>query len=335
MPAATLAATKTWTRIAGSVTIPAGYVQAELWININITGTDDANRWYFTDVEWRPASITQPAMAAISTEQTARASADGALSTRIDSVNASLGTTNANVQTEISARAAGDTAQANYTTQVNSKVDSNTASISSAWSSIGGLNAQYTVKIDNNGYVSGFGLASYPVGQGIVSEFAVRADTFSIQLPGYPGIRPFTVGAVYGNPQVIINSAIIGDAAINNAKIGDAQITASKIGSAQIQTAHIGTAQIDTLRIAGNAVSTMVTGSGVTFCTVGYDASGGQVLVIANASGGCDLTIDGNTTRYIDGGTVTWSGALSGHHTFASSCNTGTVVTLTVFEAKR
>jgi predicted phage tail protein len=284
MPAATLAATKTWTRIAGSVTIPAGYVQAELWININITGTDDANRWYFTDVEWRPASITQPAMAAISTEQTARASADGALSTRIDSVNASLGTTNANVQTEISARAAGDTAQANYTTQVNSKVDSNTASISSAWSSIGGLNAQYTVKIDNNGYVSGFGLASYPVGQGIVSEFAVRADTFSIQLPGYPGIRPFTVGAVYGNPQVIINSAIIGDAAINTAKIGDAQITAAKIGSAQIQTAHIGTAQIDTLRIAGNAVTTMASWGGTGDPT--YYASGGDVLVFISANCG-------------------------------------------------
>jgi predicted phage tail protein len=293
--AATQNATATWTRMAGMVTIPAGYTTAELYVMVDFAGgvNNDKNRWYYTDVEWRPASLTQPAMAAISTEQTARASADGALSTRIDSVNASLGATNANVQTEINARAAGDTAQANYTTQVNSKVDGHTASIQSLQSSTNGLNAQYTVKIDNNGYVSGFGLASYPVGQGIVSEFAVRADTFSVQLPGYSGVHPFTIGAVYGVPRVIISNALIGDASIDNAKIGDAQINSAKIAYAAINTAHIGQAQIDTLRIGPNAVTTMASWGGTGDPV--YYASGGDVLVFISANlGAYNSTTGGN-----------------------------------------
>ena len=84
--AGSLAATSTWTRLAGNVTIPDGYTSAQLYVLIDFGAgvNNDKNRWYFTDVEWRPASLVQPAMAAISTEQTARASADGALSTRID-----------------------------------------------------------------------------------------------------------------------------------------------------------------------------------------------------------------------------------------------------------
>ena len=49
-----------------------------------------------------------------------------------------------------------------------------------------GLRLQYTVKIDNNGYVSGFGLASDPVNGVPYSDFMVRADRFSISSPDYP-----------------------------------------------------------------------------------------------------------------------------------------------------
>lgn len=53
-----------------------------------------------------------------------------------------------------------------------------------------GLRLQYTVKIDNNGYVSGFGLASEPVNGVPYSDFMVRADRFSISNPEYtPWVR--------------------------------------------------------------------------------------------------------------------------------------------------
>lgn len=47
----------------------------------------------------------------------------------------------------------------------------------------GQLFAQYTVKIDNNGYVAGFGLASETINGTPTSSFMVRADSFSIVNP--------------------------------------------------------------------------------------------------------------------------------------------------------
>jgi predicted phage tail protein len=336
LAAATQTATTTWTRISGSVTVPAGVNQLTLWTNIGISGTDENNRWYFTDVEWRPMNQVQPAMAAISTAQTALAAADSALSTRIDSVNASLGTTNANVQTETNARVAGDQANATSITNLTTTVGSHTTTISQQTSSINGLSAQYTVKVDNNGYVTGFGLASTVVNGAPRSEFIVRSDTFSVVLPGYSSVRPFTIGAVYGTPRVIISNALIGDASIDNAKIGDAQITAAKIASANILTAHIGTAQIDTLRIAGNAVTTMVTTSSATFAQFTYGSRGGICLIIGNANADyCDINIDGNFGGS-GSGAVTWCGYLgAGNHTISGSTGTGTVMTLTVLECLR
>jgi predicted phage tail protein len=175
------------------------------------------------------AAAAAAASAQVQTETTARAGADGALGSRIDSVNATLGSTNSSVTNEANARANADAALAGQISTVSTTVGYHTTSIQQAFSSINGLNGQYSVKIDNNGWVSGFGLASYPVNGGIVSEFAVRADTFSVQLPGYPGARPFTIGAVNGNPQVIIASALIGDASINTAKIGDLQVNTFKL----------------------------------------------------------------------------------------------------------
>jgi predicted phage tail protein len=324
--AGSLTATSAWTRVAGTVTIPDGYTTAELYVLIDFAAgsANDKNRWYYTDVEWRAASLVQPAMAAISTEQTARASADSALSTRIDSVNASLGTTNANVQTEINARVAGDSANASSITQINSTLGSHTASISTQQSSINGLNAQYTVKIDNNGWVSGFGLASYPINGGFVSEFAVHAQKFSVWIPGYPGIQPFTIGVVNGQPRVIISSALIGDASINRAMIGYAQVNEEHVGYAAIKTAHIGEAQIDTLRIGANAVTTMVAFAGTGNWT--YQSSGGQVVVMISAI--CGTTGAGQTP--ISGAaTVTVGGISAGvQAVYTTRCASFTQATL-------
>ena len=46
----------------------------------------------------------------------------------------------------------------------------------------------------------------------------MHAQRFSVWIPGYPGIQPFTIGVVYGQPRVIISNALIfGDASIDNA----------------------------------------------------------------------------------------------------------------------
>ncbi len=86
----------------------------------------------------------------------------------------------------------------------------------------GELYAQYTVKIDNNGAVAGYGLASTSSGDTAdpaFSEFYVNADRFAVmpQAATNPNeaIVPF---AVEGN-KVYLNEAIIRDASIESAKI--------------------------------------------------------------------------------------------------------------------
>lgn len=80
-----------------------------------------------------------------------------------------------------------------------SQVGANTTAILTAQSAVDGVNAKYTVKIDTNGYVSGYGLISTAVNGTVISGFSIRADSFSITNPAVPGatgqnkITPFSV----------------------------------------------------------------------------------------------------------------------------------------------
>ncbi|WP_301717891.1 DUF1983 domain-containing protein, partial [Enterococcus faecium] len=145
----------------------------------------------------------------------------------------------------------------------------NTASIQTQQQSINGLNAQYTVKIDLNGRVSGFGLAS----SNTQSDFAIRAVKFYIAPPSRPGKgdSPFmvltssqTINCTVVTSGTFNYTAYIHDGSIDVAKIADETSTSAKIGqgenksgnidNAAITTAKIGAAQVDTLQIAGEAV---------------------------------------------------------------------------------
>lgn len=138
----------------------------------------------------------------------------------------------------------------------------------------GNIMGKYSVKIDANGYVSGFGLISTANNSTPFSDFTVRADRFSIGSPSGPGVPtrvPFivvtTTQIVNGYvvpPGVYIDAAAIavasiGEAQIQFAAIRRAHIQTAAIGSAQIEdaaitNAKIGTAEVDTLKIRGEAV---------------------------------------------------------------------------------
>jgi hypothetical protein len=90
---------------------------------------------------------------------------------------------------------------------VTSTADGHTSTIQIQTDSIDGIEAQYTVKIDQDGHVAGFGLASSlptdtydssgnPVGS--FSEFQINADAFRITKPDGSGISPFTVSTGAG-----------------------------------------------------------------------------------------------------------------------------------------
>ena len=101
-----------------------------------------------------------------------------------------------------------------------------------------GLTAQYSVKLDVNGNVAGFGLYSEAYDEASTSTFIVNADRFAITHPGGSvdnSIVPFLVE----NDTVYINSAVIADATIVEAMITDANITEGKIADAAITNAKI------------------------------------------------------------------------------------------------
>lgn len=68
--------------------------------------------------------------------------------------------------------------------QLTSRVDQNNTTVEVLQSSVNGLSGQYTVKIDNNGFVTGFGLSSESVDGQPRSMFLVNADRFGISNPG-------------------------------------------------------------------------------------------------------------------------------------------------------
>ena len=118
----------------------------------------------------------------------------------------------------------------------------------------GDLEGQYTVKIDTNGAVAGFGLASTSTAAGnITSEFIVNADRFAIMRGGTDtsaATVPFTVQATATtiNGQSVPAGVYMADAFIKNGSIANAKIgslNADKITAGTINADRIGSGSID------------------------------------------------------------------------------------------
>jgi hypothetical protein len=206
------------------------------------------NRIYrWTGTEWveAPDSAFADSFAAIEIERVARATADEAFATQITTLQTNVDGNTAAIQQEVIARTTADQALASDITTLQVSVGENTAAIQQEATvraqETGELFAQYTVKIDTNGYVSGFGLASTANNSTPFSEFVIRADSFSVASPSGPGITPIvpfvvnttqqTINGVTVPPGVYMDAAFIKNGTITNAKIGNAAIDDAKIAN--------------------------------------------------------------------------------------------------------
>lgn len=251
----------------------------DIWYN-----TADGNKSYrWSGTTWEPVENVQIAAtaAALVTEQNARATADTALTSSLNALSSTVtnnyNTLNAAISTEQTARANADTALSNSLSTLTATVNNNYAALQTEQSVRAGadntLFAQYTVKLDVNGYVSGFGLASSANNGTPTSNFIFKADQFAFGAPGYATAYPFVIQAtattvngvavpagVYMDGAYIKNGTItnakIGNAAIDNAKIADASITSAKIQDAAIGTAKIQDAAITSAKIQDAAIGT-------------------------------------------------------------------------------
>jgi predicted phage tail protein len=207
---------------------------------------------------------------------------EAGLQARIDLIDAedtTAGSVNARIKSEATTRQTADTALASSIDTVQTTVNGHTSSIQTNATSIDGINSKYTVKIDNNGYITGYGLISSGNNGTPASEFAVVADRFSLSptasSPTANSKSPFFVLTA---PQVIngvtvpagsyIKSAFIANATIGTAQIQDAAISdakianldASKINAGYLAAARIQAGSLDA-KIANISAAVITSGT--------------------------------------------------------------------------
>lgn len=128
-------------------------------------------------------------------------------------------------------------------------------SLASPIGAIPGLQGQYSVKIDSNGHIAGFGLSNTSTTAGPTSAFIVRADKFAVIDPASTADGLGTTTPTAANVPFFIDS---GTTYIKAAAIKDASITSAKIGSVNADTINAGSisgSRIDVGTLNGNRVS--------------------------------------------------------------------------------
>lgn len=205
-----------------------------------------------------PDTIPGSVSARITEQATLQQEATSAVATQLTQVSASVGENTAAIQVEATTRASVDS----------------------------GLLAQYTVKVDVNGRVAGFGLASTSAGGTPISEFVVIADKFAVVSPTSTGETPkvpFVIGTVDGITRVAMANAFIQDAAISNAKIANLAVDSAKIANAAIVTAKIADANITTAKIAdANITNAKIADAAITNAKIGIAAIGAANIIDGN-----------------------------------------------------
>ena len=220
--------------------------------------------------------------AAIQSESTVRATEDEALAKSITLLTAEVGDNRAAIQTESETRASEDSALASQITQLEAEVDGKFAGIRDEMqviisdaeklaSRVGtveldldetkgaieqkfkvfedefeSIRAEYTVKLDVDGYVGGFGL----VNDGDVITALWRVDVFGV---GAPGSEKLTFAIDAEENRVVMDGAYIKNASITDAQIGNLNVDKLIGGTAEFVQANIRDASITNAKI-GNVI---------------------------------------------------------------------------------
>ena len=127
-------------------------------------------------------------------------------------------------------------------TTAQSTADGNKATVQAHAKSINGLEAQYTVKVDVNGKVAGYGLATTPKNGTPESKFIVNADRFGIGATGKADVFPFVVDTqknrVGVNGELVVNGKAIVDK-LNAGDIHGDKITANTLDANRLKAGSV------------------------------------------------------------------------------------------------
>jgi len=209
--------------------------------------------------------------------------------------------------------------------------------ISTNTTQVTALNGQYTVKVDTNGYVSGFGLANTGTSAAPYSTFLIRADSFAIAAPGtsISPVVPFivqtsttTVNGVTRNPGVYIGDAYIADGTITNAKIANAAIDNAKISDLDASKINAGTISAD--RIGANSITAAkLASSYIVVTNAAQDVNSNSTTI-----DGGKITANSITASQIAAGTITGtqisSSTITGGNIASTTITGGNIATSTI-----
>jgi len=124
-----------------------------------------------------------------------------------------------------------------------STLDGNTSTIEQKLESENGVFNQYSLTIDNNGAVSGFGLVSDIIDGKVTSSFVVNADTFAIGSEGnYPFVvytEPTTIDGVTYAAGVYIKDASIQTLSANKIKLDNTYLDTDVNGNLILSTGGV------------------------------------------------------------------------------------------------
>ena len=148
-------------------------------------------------------------------------------------------------------------------TTAQSTADGNKATVQAHSRSINGLEAQYTVKVDVNGKVAGYGLATTPKNGTPESKFIVNADRFGVGATGKADVFPFTVdtrqnrvgvnGELVVNGKAIVDRLNAGD--IHGDKITANTLNANRLTAGSVTAREMAAGSITAEKLAANAVT--------------------------------------------------------------------------------
>ena len=167
------------------------------------------------------------------------AEADTAIAAVQTNLDSSVGDINANLSANYYTRAGTDSAIATQITSLSTTIAANYVNVTTYSAAINGITGVYGIEIDNNGYVSGFGLISDLIDGNPVADFVVRDASFRLVNSSGSG-SGYTPFAVYPWGRTVDGAFI------------PAGVHADDL---YVTRANIGQLAVDTLRIDDNAVT--------------------------------------------------------------------------------
>ena len=273
----------------------AGQTAFVIDLNTAYVGPTESLAQRFTQISADWAAGDAVVSAEVTTEASARAAADSALSSTITLLNAEVDANAAAIVTEQTARASGDSANASSISALTTTVDGNTASISTLQTSVNGIETAYGVELNVNGYVQGFRI----INGGIAGEnaFVIMADRFAIvDAAGGPGETeyvPFEIsgGKINMRSTVQITGDLLVSGTINGTALINGTIGSTQIGENAITSTQINADAVTADKILAGAVTATkinvtnlaaieadlgsITAGNITLDTAGY-IKGGQ-----------------------------------------------------------